>query len=417
MPNIILIVLAIFALLGVLLEEKIHIDKAKTTLFIGTISWIILFITSASGEGRDEVIAALGENIAEIATLWLFLLAAMTFVAYLNAKGMIENLIYIFLPKKISERALMFLVAVFCFTFSSLADNITATLVSMALILSLKLPAKKTIKFTTLVVFSVNSGGVSLITGDVTTLMVFLAGKVAITDLLLLIGPAMVAVLVLTIALSLTSSSEVIHVSRSHSKEVRRVDLMIGITFLTTIISTILLNIFFQIPPVLTFLTGLSVMFLIARFFNEDFDNDPIMEYIRVIEFETLMFFLGVLMVVGVLQHIHVLDNLVKIYDVMPPFAASYLMGLLSALIDNVPLTAALLKAGIEMSKPEWMVLTYSVGVGGSLLVIGSAAGVVAMSRVKELTFGTYLRYFPLLLISYTIGCSIVYFMGNQIFG
>jgi len=417
MLNTILIILAILALLGVVLEEKIHINKAKTTLFVGTISWVILFITSTGTEEHEYVITAINENIAEIATLWLFLLAAMTFVAYLNAKGMIENMIYILLPSRISERALMFLVAVFCFVFSSLADNITATLVSMALILSLKLSVPKSVKFATLVVFSVNSGGVSLITGDVTTLMVFLADKVTITDLLYLIVPSLSAVIVLTTALSLTASSDVIEINRAHSKEVRLVDILIAITFIGTILSTILLNIFFQIPPVLTFLTGLSIMFLITRFFKAEIDDDPIMEYIRLIEFETLMFFLGILMIVGALKEVQVLESLVQIYDIMPPIFASYLMGLLSAAIDNVPLTAALLKAGIEMSKPEWMVLTYSVGVGGSLLIIGSSAGVVAMSKVKGLTFGAYIRYFPLLLVAYTIGCAAVYGIGEWAFG
>ena len=415
MLNTILIVLAILALLGVVLEEKIHVNKAKTTLFIGTLSWMLLFITSTGTADHQVVISALGENIAEIATLWLFLLAAMTFVAYLNAKGMIENMIYMILPSRISERALMYLVAVFCFVFSSLADNITATLVSMALVLSLKLPDKKTIKFATLVVFSVNSGGVSLITGDVTTLMVFLANKVTILDLLYLVLPALTAVLALATALAFTASNEIVEINRGHSKEVRTVDILIAFTFIGSIFSTIVLNIFFEVPPVLTFLTGLSIMFLISRFFDDRVDEDPIMEYIRLIEFETLMFFLGILLIVGALKEIQVLTSLVQVYDLMPPLFASYLMGLLSSMIDNVPLTAALLKAGIDMTKPEWMVLTYSVGVGGSLLIIGSSAGVVAMSKVKGLTFGAYIRYFPLLLLAYTLGCAAIYGMAELI--
>ena len=96
-----------------------------------------------------------------------FLLAAMTFVVYLNKKGLIESLIYRFLPQQISERKLLFFIALFAFAFSSLADNITATLISIALILSLKLETKKTIRFATVVVFAVNSGGVAMITGDV----------------------------------------------------------------------------------------------------------------------------------------------------------------------------------------------------------------------------------------------------------
>lgn len=87
------------------------------------------------------------------------------------------------------------------------------------------------------------------------------------------------------------------------------------------------------------------------------------------------------------LKEIHALDSLVAIYDVMPPVYANYLMGIFSAVIDNVPLTAALLKSGIDMSPGEWMGLTYAVGVGGSLLVIGSAAGIVAMSKIEGLTF------------------------------
>ncbi|MBN7827907.1 SLC13 family permease, partial [Bowmanella dokdonensis] len=118
----------------------------------------------------------LEENIAEIASLWLFLVAAMTFVAYLNKKRMIESLINRMLPSKLSERKLLFMTGLFAFFFSSLADNITATLVSVAMILPLGLPKEKVIKFAVLAVFAVNSGGVALITGDVTTLMIFLDG-------------------------------------------------------------------------------------------------------------------------------------------------------------------------------------------------------------------------------------------------
>ncbi len=411
MLNIFLICLAILALLGVVLEDIIHINKAKITLFLGTLAWMLLFIFHPDGAEHQQVINGLGENIAEIAGLWLFLVAAMTFVAYLNKKGMIENLIYFFLPKQISEKALLFLTAVFCFIFSSLADNITATLVSVTLILSLNLSPKKTLRFATLVVFAVNSGGVALITGDVTTLMIFLAGKVSITDLLTLAIPSLTAVLLLAAMLSL-GMNETVHIKR-HITEVRRVDICIAGIFLGTIMATIFGNAIYQIPPVLTFLFGMSLMFLTARYFNEDQDEDSILEYIRVIEFETLLFFLGILLLVGMLKEIHVLDSLVSIYEVLPPIAANYLMGMLSATIDNVPLTAALLKAGISMSSPAWLGLTYAVGVGGSLLIIGSAAGIVAMSKIEGLTFGSYLRYGLYLLASYTIGYVAVFYFSS----
>ena len=292
MPEVLfylLIVFALAALAGVVLEELTHISKAKITLFFGTVSWILLIIFAPAGQERQAVLHGLTENITDIAGLWLFLIAAMTFVAYLNKKGLIENLVYLVLPSRISERGLLFLTGTFCFLFSSLADNITATLVSIALVLSLKLDRIRTIKFATLSVFAVNSGGVALITGDVTTLMIFLAGQVEIASLLLLSLPAFAAVMFLAAALSIGMSG-VVHI-QSHQTETRPVDLAIAGVFLLTILATISGNMLFQIPPVLTFLTGLSVMFLVARFFNEDNDNDPILEYIRTIEFENVIIF------------------------------------------------------------------------------------------------------------------------------
>lgn len=141
--------------------------------------------------------------------------------------------------------------------------------------------------------------------------------------------------------------------------------------------------------------------------------DEPVLEYIRKIEFDTLLFFLGVLLLVGILKELHVLQHFLSLYENVPVLAANYIMGLFSALIDNVPLTAALLKSGIDMNTGEWLTLTYSVGVGGSLLAIGSAAGVVSMSKVPGLTFVAYLRYFVYLLIAYSAGFAGVYFISQ----
>jgi Na+/H+ antiporter NhaD/arsenite permease-like protein len=409
-----LIGLAILGLLSVVLEEIIHVNKAQSVLFLGALSWVLLFIFSSANPGEhDSVIYGLEENIGEIASLWLFLLAAMTFVVYLNKKGLIESLIYKVLPSQISERKLLFLTGLFSFVFSSLADNITATLISIALILSLDLPIRKTLRFATLVVFAVNSGGVAMITGDVTTLMIFLEGKVTITNLLLLSLPSLMAVLLLAAILSIPLKETAIIRRKTH--DLQAVDFAIAAIFICTIIATIAGNVLFDIPPVLSFLTGLAVMFLVARAYGEDTENDPILNYVRQIEFDTLLFFLGILLLVGALKEIHALDSFVSLYEHLPAWSANYLMGLLSALIDNVPLTAALLKADVTMSLAEWLSLTYAVGVGGSLLIIGSAAGIVAMSKIEALTFGTYLRFIVALLLAYTLGYIAVLGLGMVI--
>jgi Na+/H+ antiporter NhaD/arsenite permease-like protein len=408
-----LIALAFLGLLAVVLEEVIHVNKAQVVLFLGALSWVLLFAFSSDTHTHELVQEGLQENIGEIASLWLFLLAAMTFVAYLNKKGLIESLIYRFLPRQVSERKLLIMAGLFSFVFSSLADNITATLISVALILSLNLSAAKTLRFATVVVFAVNSGGVAMITGDVTTLMIFLAGKVSITNLLLLSLPALTAVLLLAAMLSWSLRDHAI--IQHKENDLARVDLAIAAIFILTILATIAGNVMFDIPPVLSFLTGLSVMFLVARAYGEDTENHPILNYIRQIEFDTLLFFLGILLIVGSLKEIHALDSFVALYQHMPAWAANYLMGLLSAVIDNGPLTAALLKADVTMTLQEWMALTYAVGVGGSLLIIGSAAGIVAMSKIDELTFGSYLKFFIALIIAYSVGYSSVLLLGHYV--
>ncbi len=143
-------------------------------------------------------------------------------------------------------------------------------------------------------------------------------------------------------------------------------DQIIAGLFLATIIGTIGANVAFGIPPVLFFLFGLAVMFMAVHFLNKD---EPVLEYIRKIEFDTLVFFLGVLLLVGMLKELQVLEHFPTLYEKLPIMAANYFVGLFSALIDNVPLTAALLKSGIEMDEGQWLTLTYSVGVGGRLFV------------------------------------------------
>ncbi|RUO79761.1 sodium:proton antiporter [Idiomarina tyrosinivorans] len=396
-----LIVFAALALLGVIFEDVIHLDKAKVTLFFGTLSWLFLFIFQ-SGVDADAVKEQFSESLTEISQLWLFLIAAMTFVAYLNKKGMIQNMIYWILPRKMSERRLVYLTGIFCFCFSSLADNITATLVSVTLIMSLNLPRRKMIRLAALVVFAVNSGGVALITGDVTTLMIFLAGKVSVVDLLILSIPAGFSVLVLSMLLSRQMHGTIQLQYRPSAA--RGVDVAIAVIFLSTILLTIIGNAIYGIPPVLTFLAGLALMFLVSHAFDREKEEDPILDYIRLIEFDTLLFFLGVLLLVGMLKEIGVLNGLLTVYQILPVEWANLAMGIMSSVIDNVPLTAALLKSGIDMSEGQWLMLTYAVGVGGSLLIIGSAAGIVAMSKIGGLTFGRYLRQLIPLCFAYGIG-------------
>jgi Na+/H+ antiporter NhaD/arsenite permease-like protein len=398
----------------IITEDLIHINKAKTTLFFGTLCWILAFIFPIHNNSSIETNHQLNENLLEIATLWLFLMSAMTFVAYLNSKGFISALVQRILPEKISERGLMFVIAIFAFVFSSFADNVTATLVSITVVMNLQLEIKKRLKYATLIIFAVNSGGVSLITGDVTTLMIFLEGKVTIGNLLILVLPSFLGVLTLASLLSIKLSGTV-QLAQSRFK-IEVADIIIAIIFVMTIAGTLLANVIFQIPPVLSFLFGLSVMFLVAKFLPNQ-NNQDVLNYIREVEYDALLFFLGVLLLVGILKETGVLSGFTELYQYLPPIQVNYIVGFLSSIIDNVPLTAALLKADVEMKVTEWLTLTYATGVGGSILVIGSAAGIIAMSKINELNFISYLRNIGYLSIAYTVGYIGVYFSANFYLG
>ncbi|HQU63133.1 MAG TPA: sodium:proton antiporter NhaD, partial [Nitrosomonas sp.] len=152
----------------------------------------------------------------------------------------------------------------------------------------------------------------------------------------------------------------------------------------------------------------LSIVFLLARFTSREEATTPIIDYIRKIEFDTLLFFLGILLIVGMLKQIGALHTIARLYDVAVPGVANFLIGCLSAIIDNVPLTAAVLKSNLDMPVSDWLGFTYCVGVGGSLLAIGSASGVLMMSKIDGLGFISYLRYTPHLIAAYAVGYTLV---------
>lgn len=398
-----IIFVASLALLAIAFEDVIHVNKAKTTLFFGCFSWLALYMSHAGH--TEQINEALNENLLDIASLWLFLMATMTFVAYLNGRGLISTVVSKVMPGRLSLRGLTILIGALGVGLSMLCDNITATLVLVGIIQSFKLESAERVRLCVLAVFAINSGGVVLITGDVTTLMIFSSGYLSIKQLLGLILPTVAGVFTLTVLMLLYRGRSI---EAEHSAgEVHRIDIFISALFFTTIICTMLFSVLFSIPPVLTFLSGLSIMFMTGAYVNKYRYEVHLLDYVREIQFDTLMFFLGILLIVGALKEVGVLIWLTEFYLLLSPEISNFVMGVLSSLLDNVPLTAALLKAQPDLSSSQWLGLAYAVGVGGSMLVIGSAAGIVAMSRVKELSFFQYARFLPHLFVAYLAGYAV----------
>lgn len=402
MIEIVIGVIAFIALVSIALEDVFHFNKAKSTLFLGCLSWVILFVYSSQHGRSEHIQEVLNENLLDIAGLWLFLMATMTFVAYLNARGMVSEIVQRIMPGELTFRQLTILLGIFAMLLSMVCDNITATLVGIGVVQAFQLEAKEKIRLCVVLVFAVNSGGVILITGDVTTLMIFSDGHVTIGQLLKLALPAAGGVGLLILLLSIGANRKITAENKVH--EIEWLDVLIGCVFISTIAATMILNLLYDIPPVLTFLFGLSIMFMIGGLVHTYNQQVHLLEYIRQIQFDTLLFFLGILLLVGALKEVGVLVWLTELYLKVDPTFSSYLMGVISSVLDNVPLTAALLKAEPRLNSSQWLSLAYSVGIGGSILVIGSAAGIVAMSKVRELTFMQYARYSPHVFAAYSLG-------------
>lgn len=411
MIEVLIMIFAAVAMLSIAFEEVINLNKAKSTLFLGCLSWLLLFVHAKHTQQTEYMQLALSENLLDIASLWLFLMATMTFVAYLNARGLVSELVRRIMPARLSLRQLNYLLGLFALFLSMICDNITATLVGVGVAQAFKLRPEERIRLCVLIVFAVNSGGVMLITGDVTTLMIFSEGHVTIQQLLYLFVPAIVGVALLAVLLGL-HGSRVIE-AETGVQEVVWLDMLIASIFMSTIVATIVLNLLYSVPPVLTFLFGLSTMFMVGGIVHTYNQQVHLLDYVRQIQFDTLLFFLGILLLVGALKEVGVLVWLTEFYLAVDPDYSSFAVGVISALLDNVPLTAALLKANPDLSQWQWLSLTYAVGVGGSLLVIGSAAGIVAMSKVRELTFMQYARFTPYLLLAYSTGYCLTLVMAR----
>jgi len=411
----ILLGLFVVTFIAIIFEEQIRYEKFKTSMFAGTLAWILILVDGhfIGEEAFHKAEHAFNEYFLEVAILWLFLISAMTFVAYLDKREFIENSIKKALPKYLSDKKFLFIIGAFTFIFSGVADNLTATLVALSIVLVTmkKSDGETFIKFAIMIIFSANAGGLPLITGDVTTLMIFVAEKISMLELLELYIPAVITTAILYLYLARYLSGNII-VDKTNVV-INKLDTKIAVIFLLTIVSILTGHVFFHLPPVLVFLTGLSVMFLVIAKDKKLTQNEiKVLDFVRHSEFDALFFFLGVLLLVGALKEVGMLGKLALLYEYIPSELATYSIGMLSAIVDNIPITAAMLKADLPIDDTGWMLMTYAVGIGGSLLVIGSAAGVVAMSKVSSLTFKAYLKFTPVIFVLYTLGYGITYLIA-----
>ncbi len=407
-------VLPVFVLgyLFIAFEHPLQLNKSAVALLTGVVCWSLLLV--AHPERQQHLLQELTEHIADIAGIVFFLLCAMTVVETLHVHRSFR-LLARWLPV---ESPGWFLVAVLMLTFflSALIDNMTTTLVMLALLRE-ALPEQDAVRrfLAGLVVIAANAGGAWSPIGDVTTTMLWIGGHVSTFSLVrALLLPSLLTVLVpLVLVLPVLRRIEWRARQAVPSGEPSAGVLLVcglGLLFFIPVFHALT-----RLPPVFGAFLAVGLLWVLTELVHRRY---PEREHLRVhrvlhrIDVSSVLFFVGILLAVDALQSAQVLAELARWLDTVVPAkeVIASLLGLLSAVVDNVPLTAAAMKmyAAYPPDHELWMLIAYAVGTGGSILVIGSAAGVVAMNAERLEFFWYMLRIAPLALLGYAAGIGCV---------
>ena len=404
-------------------EEKYHINKAKPALFTGTFMFIVIAgYYAILGKSLGPVEREVEHLILEIAEIFFFLYVAMTFIEALIERGVFNSLKGNLLTKGYDNKKLFWVTGLLAFFISPVADNLTTALILSTVLVTISKEKAFLIPGAVNIVVAANAGGAWSPFGDITTLMAWSAEKGHFVDFLFLFPASIIGWLVTAVLLSR-------YVPEGHPAEVKssepvkgmqkgaKVVIALGVF---TIAAAVFGKQFLHLPPMWGMLFGLSLLKLYSYQLKRKHKQDiKIYEAIAKVENDTLLFFFGILAAVGALYFAGFLDYAVKLYQhtdihgAIVGFEPTYVnigVGFLSAIVDNVPVMSAVLKASPDMDLAQWMLVTLTAGVGGSLISFGSAAGVGVMGKLYGIyTFGAHMRLSWTVLVGYIVSVAVWY--------
>ena len=390
----------------VMAEEFTHLRKSKPVILAAGAIWAIIAIAYGGGSHTEIVEETFRHGLLEYSELAFFLLVAMTYIAALEERDVFNSLKVWLIKKNFNYRQLFWITGVLAFFMSPLADNLTTALVLCAVVMAVGISSPKFISMACInIVVAANAGGAFSPFGDITTLMVWQAGKVEFFTFFALVIPSIVNYIIPAVIMSFFIGND------RPTLKVEEVTIKFGGKFIVllgilTIITAVSFHNFFHLPPVLGMMTGLSYLLIFGYYIkrNENAEKPyDVLENIAHIEWDTLLFFFGVIIAVSGLGMIGYLELVSKfMYTDLGATNANILVGILSAIVDNIPVMFAVLSMDPAMPISQWLLATLTAGVGGSMLSIGSAAGVALMGQAKGLyTFFGHLKWTPVIAIGY----------------
>lgn len=419
-----LLALAIFVVAYgfVMAEEFIHLRKSKPVMLAAGLIWIIVGVLAARHpNGVEGMEVNLHHDLLEYSALLLFLLVAMTYINAMTERNVFEGLRAWLINRNFSYRKLFWITGFTAFFLSPVADNLTTALLMGAVLLSVGAQSPKFVGLGCInIVVAANAGGAFSPFGDITTLMVWQSGNAQFFEFFGLFIPALVNFVVPALIMNfavpnLNPTSEIAVV------KLKRGAFVICGLFLCTIATAVSFEQVLHLPPYLGMMTGLSYLFFYSYYIkitspedHEDFGTFNIFNKVAQAEWDTLFFFFGVIFCVGGLGYIGYLEILsVTLYDGYGATVANVALGVISAIIDNIPVMFAILTMDPEMDLFQWLLITMTTGVGGSLLSIGSAAGVALMGQARGLyTFFSHLKWSWAVALGYAASI-LTHFMIN----
>lgn len=418
------LVLFVIGYYFVAMEEKYHIDKAKPALLMGTfIFMIIALYYSINGMDMNLVHTQAQHLILEIAEIFFFLFVAMTYIETMIHMRVFDKLKYNLISKGYTYRQLFWVTGILAFFISPIADNLTTALILSTVLITIEKTKKEFLVPGAInIVVAANAGGAWSPFGDITTLMAWTAGKGVFTDFLYLFPASILGYLVTAVLLSKIVPNTTPEVDLSNEEnpvmaEGAKFVIALGIF---TIFCAVMSHQVLHLPAMWGMMFGLSLLKIYDyRLKKRHGIGFGVFQSMSKIENNTLLFFFGILAAVGALYFVGWLALAAVVYDpsVLGPTWSNIGVGFLSAIVDNVPVMSAVLKANPEMGLDQWMLVTLTAGVGGSLISFGSAAGVGVMGKLPGIyTFGAHMRYSWMILIGYIVSCS-VWYLQYEILG
>ena len=427
------IVIFVLAYSLVIVEEFTHLRKSVPVIFAAGVIWAIIAAQYAVGGIEGETHEAVRHFLVEFGELFLFLLCAMTYVNSMSERRVFDALRSWLVRKGFSYRQLFWITGVISFFLSPIIDNLTTALVMCAVVLAVGRGNRRFIGIACVnIVVAANAGGAFSPFGDITTLMVWQRGLVDFFTFFALFVPSVVNYIIPAFFMSFAVKNENPSVEDEEvvmKRGARRIMFLFGCTIATAVS----FHNFLHLPPFLGMMTGLAYLKIFGHYLNKTTSMvrvgrgsevgdiqafDSFREVSRA-EWDTLLFFFGVIMCVGGLGFIGYLDMVsAYMYVELGPTIANTLVGILSAIVDNIPVMVAVLQMNPAMDLNQWLLVTLTAGVGGSMLSIGSAAGVALMGQARgRYTFFGHLKWTPVIAVGYFVSIWVHLAMNDRYVG